>query len=527
MSVQLQANRQTPAQWALIGLGILAAGLFLAVPLAFIFIQAFQKGIAPVLENLVHPEMIHAVALTVFIALITVPVNMIFGVMLAWAVTRFSFPGKTVLLSCIDIPFAVSPVVAGLIYLLWYGANGPLAPWLDAAQVQILFAWPGMVLVTIFVTCPFVARELIPLMTSQGSSEEEAALLLGASPWQMFFRVTLPKISGALLYGVLLTNARAIGEFGAVSVVSGSVRGETMTLPLQIELLEQDYNTVGSFTAAALLTLMAIITLFLKVCCSGVWRIRKNARSRRNIMSIEIANIKKSFGRTQVLNDISLDIPSGQMVALLGPSGSGKTTLLNCLSTIDSVSAGHIMLDGKDITKLREEELAAFRRDNLGFVFQEYNLLDTLTLEENMALPLTIQGLGPEKISLRVRKIADKLQIGDVLGKFPFQTSGGQKQRIAIARALAMKPDLMLFDEPTSALDPEITGEVLNVMKLLAKEHTTMIVVTHEMGFAKEVADRVIFMDGGVIVEEGTPHQIFDEPKTSVSFHSWGSMLRA
>ena len=183
MSAQLQANRQTPAQWALIGLGILAAGLFLAVPLVFIFIQAFQMGIAPVLENLVHPEMIHAVALTVFIALITVPVNMIFGVMLAWAVTRFSFPGKTVLLSCIDIPFAVSPVVAGLIYLLWYGANGPLAPWLDTAQVQILFAWPGMVLVTIFVTCPFVARELIPLMTSQGSSEEEAALLLGASPW--------------------------------------------------------------------------------------------------------------------------------------------------------------------------------------------------------------------------------------------------------------------------------------------------------------------------------------------------------
>lgn len=200
MSVQLQANRQTPAQWALIGLGILAAGLFLAVPLAFIFIQAFQKGIAPVLENLVHPEMIHAVALTVFIALITVPVNMIFGVML----------------------------------------------------------------VTIFVTCPFVARELIPLMTSQGSSEEEAALLLGASPWQMFFRVTLPKISGALLYGVLLTNARAIGEFGAVSVVSGSVRGETMTLPLQIELLEQDYNTVGAFTAAALLALLALATLFLR-----------------------------------------------------------------------------------------------------------------------------------------------------------------------------------------------------------------------------------------------------------------------
>lgn len=268
--------------------------------------------------------MLHAIWLTVMIALIAVPVNLVFGILLAWLVTRFNFPGRQLLLTLLDIPFAVSPVVAGLVYLLFYGSNGPLGGWLDEHNLQIMFSWPGMVLVTIFVTCPFVVRELVPVMLSQGSQEDEAAILLGASGWQMFRRVTLPNIRWALLYGVVLTNARAIGEFGAVSVVSGSIRGETLSLPLQIELLEQDYNTVGSFTAAALLTLMAIITLFLKSMLQ--WRLenQENARSRRNIMSIEIANIKKSFGRTQVLNDISLDIPSGQMVALLGPSGSGK-----------------------------------------------------------------------------------------------------------------------------------------------------------------------------------------------------------
>ncbi|WP_313688290.1 sulfate/thiosulfate ABC transporter permease CysW, partial [Pantoea sp.] len=209
-------------------------------------------------------DMLHAIWLTVMVALITVPVNLVFGTLLAWLVTRFNFPGRQLLLTLFDIPFAVSPVVAGLMYLLFWGINGPAGGWLDAHNIQIMFAWPGMVLATIFVTCPFVVRELVPVMLSQGSNEDEAAVLLGASGWQMFRRVTLPNIRWALLYGVVLTNARTIGEFGAVSVVSGSIRGETYTLPLQVELLHQDYNTVGAFTAAALLTLMAIVTLFLK-----------------------------------------------------------------------------------------------------------------------------------------------------------------------------------------------------------------------------------------------------------------------
>lgn len=251
-------------KWFLIGSGVLLSVLLLLVPMISIFAIAFSEGAGVVWKNLSDPDMLHAIWLTVLVALITVPVNLVFGTLLAWLCTRFVFPGRQLLLTLIDIPFAVSPVVAGLLYLLFYGSNGPLGGWLDAHDIQLMFSWPGMVMVTVFVTCPFVVRELVPVMMSQGSHEDEAAVLLGASGWQMFRRVTLPNIRWALLYGVVLTNARAIGEFGAVSVVSGSIRGETYTLPLQVELLHQDYNTAGAFTAAALLTLMAIVTLFLK-----------------------------------------------------------------------------------------------------------------------------------------------------------------------------------------------------------------------------------------------------------------------
>ncbi|WP_413727905.1 sulfate/thiosulfate ABC transporter permease CysW [Sodalis sp. RH19] len=260
-------------KWLLIGTGMVISLLFLVIPMGYIFVTALAEGLAPVWRNLNDSDMLHAIWLTVLVALIAVPVNVVFGTLMAWLVTRFNFRGRQLLLTLMDVPFAVSPVVAGLLYLLFYGSNGPLAGWLDTHNIQLMFAWPGMVLVTVFVTCPFVVRELVPVMLSQGSDEDEAAILLGASGWQMFRRVTLPNIRWALLYGVILTNARTIGEFGAVSVVSGSIRGETYTLPLQVELLHQDYNTVGAFTAAALLTLMAIVTLFLK---SGLqWRLAR------------------------------------------------------------------------------------------------------------------------------------------------------------------------------------------------------------------------------------------------------------
>ena len=251
-------------KWGLILTGVVLSILFLVVPIAWIFMTAFSKGIEIFTDNLLDSDMLHAVWLTLLIALITVPINMLFGISMAWLVTRFRFPGRQWLMTLIDIPFAVSPVVAGLLYLLFYGSNGWAGQWLEQFDIQLMFSWPGMVLVTVFVTCPFVVRELVPVMMSHGSQEDEAAVLLGASSWKMFWRVTLPNIRWALLYGVVLTNARAIGEFGAVSVVSGAIRGETYSLPLQVELLHQDYNTVGAFTAAALLAMMAIITLMVK-----------------------------------------------------------------------------------------------------------------------------------------------------------------------------------------------------------------------------------------------------------------------
>lgn len=258
-------------KWILIALGMLISFGLLVVPMVAIFTSAFSNGLMASFSNLKDGDMLHSIWLTVLMALITVPVNLVFGTLLAWLVTRFDFPGRQLLLTLFDIPFAVSPVVAGLMYLLFWGVNGPAGGWLDAHNIQLMFSWPGMAMVTIFVTCPFVVRELVPVMLSQGSNEDEAAVLLGASGWKMFWRVTLPNIRLALLYGLVLTNARAIGEFGAVSVVSGSIRGETYTLPLQVELLHQDYNTVGAFTAAGLLTLMAIVTLFLKSALQ--WRL--------------------------------------------------------------------------------------------------------------------------------------------------------------------------------------------------------------------------------------------------------------
>lgn len=265
--VQRKSMRAGDQPWVkatLIGAAVALTVLMLVMPLVIIFTQAFSGGVQTYLGNLTDSFTLRAIGLTLFVAALTVPINLVFGVFLAWLVTRFEFPGRKALITLIDIPFAVSPVVAGLLYLLLYGSNGWLGSWLADRDVQLMFSWPGIVMVTVFVTCPFVARELIPLMQQQGREEEEAGVVLGASGWQLFRRVTLPNIQWALLYGVVLTNARAVGEFGAVSVVSGNIRGETNTLALHVELLYQDYNVVGAFASASLLAGIALITIVVK-----------------------------------------------------------------------------------------------------------------------------------------------------------------------------------------------------------------------------------------------------------------------
>lgn len=265
MADTLRRRRFPWQKWLLISAGLLLTFFILIIPLVWIFVTALSDGIGGVIRALAEADMLHAIWLTLIVALITVPVNLIFGTLLAWLVTRFRFPGRQLLLTLADLPFAVSPVIAGLLYLLLYGSNSWLGGFLESSlDTQIMFALPGIVLVTIFVTCPYVVRELVPVMLSQGAQEEEAAVLLRARAWQIWWRVTLPNIRWPLFYGVILTNARAIGEFGAVSVVSGAIRGETFTLPLQVELLHQDYQTVAAFTASGLLALMAVVTLCIR-----------------------------------------------------------------------------------------------------------------------------------------------------------------------------------------------------------------------------------------------------------------------
>ncbi|MGA2274225.1 MAG: sulfate ABC transporter permease subunit CysW [Bryobacteraceae bacterium] len=263
-------------RWGLTLLALLALGVFIVLPLVAVFVQAFAKGVPTYLAAIREPDTLSAIRLSLVAAGISVPLNLVFGVAAAWAVARFQFKGKSVLVTLIDIPFAVSPVVAGLIFVLVFGAQGWFGPWLGDHDIRIIFAVPGIILATTFVTFPFVARELIPLMQSQGSDEEEAALTLGASGWQMFFKITLPNIKWGLLYGVVLCTARALGEFGAVSVVSGHIRGQTNTLPLHVEILYNEYNYSGAFAVASLLSVIAVITLTLKKILE--WKTREGAR---------------------------------------------------------------------------------------------------------------------------------------------------------------------------------------------------------------------------------------------------------
>jgi sulfate transport system permease protein len=264
-------------RWILTAIAIGFLALFLFVPLAAVFSQAFEKGLSVYLTALTEQDAVAAIKLTLLVAVVAVPLNLVFGVAASWGIAKFSFPGKNLLTTLIDLPFSVSPVISGLIYVLIFGRQGWLGPWLETHDIKIIFAAPGIILATIFVTFPFIARELIPLMESQGRDEEEAAMVLGASGLQTFFRVTLPNIKWGIIYGVILCNARAMGEFGAVSVVSGHIRGSTNTVPLQVEILYNEYNYTAAFAVASLLAFLALVTLLVKTIAE--WKVQQQLRN--------------------------------------------------------------------------------------------------------------------------------------------------------------------------------------------------------------------------------------------------------
>lgn len=275
----------TAVRWSLIAVAVIFLALFLFLPLAVVFSQAFAKGWSFYRRSLLEPDALAAIKLTLIAAGIAVPLNMIFGIAASWAIGKFEFVGKTLLITFIDLPLSVSPVVSGLIYVLLFGLQGLLGPWLDEHDLRIIFAVPGIVLATIFVTFPFVARELIPVVQSSQREEEEAALSLGASGWQTFFRVSLPNMKWGLIYGVVLCNARAMGEFGAVSVVSGHIRGLTNTMPLHIEILYNEYQFAAAFAVASLLALLALVTLAIKTMVE--WKARRRASEQARLFEVE------------------------------------------------------------------------------------------------------------------------------------------------------------------------------------------------------------------------------------------------
>ena len=268
------------ARAVLIGVVVTFLVLIVLLPLATVFVEAFRRGWGAYAEAIVEPDALAAIRLTLLVAAIAVPLNIVVGLAASWAIARFRFPGRSLLVTLIDLPFSVSPVISGLVYVLLFGAQGLLGPWLTSQGLQIVFAVPGIVLATLFVTFPFVAREILPIMEAQGSADEEAALTLGASGWRMFATITLPNVRWALLYGVLLCNARAMGEFGAVSVVSGRIRGMTTTMPLHIEILYNEYNTVAAFAVASLLAILALVTLVAKALLE--WRYGSEIALRRH-----------------------------------------------------------------------------------------------------------------------------------------------------------------------------------------------------------------------------------------------------
>ncbi len=538
-----RAQEDSPAvRLVLIGAAIVVTGILILIPVVNVFYEAFAKGPATYWNNLVNDaDTLSAILLTLRVVPGAVLANLVFGIAAAWLIARFKFPGRTLLTAMVDLPFAVSPVVAGLMFVLIFGLQGYFGPWLREHDIKIIFATPGLILATAFVTFPFVARELIPVMEAIGSEEETAAVSLGASALYMFRRITLPNIKWGLLYGIILCNARAMGEFGAVYVVSGHIAGQTDTMPLRVEKLFQEYNNPGSFALASLLCSLALVTLAIKVGLE--WKTRSDLANRKREaapdesqldttaaprfvesvgpgaapqlpqeqeqapVGISVQGVTKRFGNFVALDNVSLDVPHGSLLALLGPSGSGKTTLLRIIAGLDTPDQGAIHYEDEDATH------RSVRERNVGFVFQHYALFRHMTVFENVAFGLRVRKWKEAAIQERVHELLRLVQL-DSLGKqAPTQLSGGQRQRVALARALAAEPKVLLLDEPFGALDAKVRKELRQWLRRLHDEiHVTSVFVTHDQEEAFEVSDRVVVMNRGRIEQAGTPQEVFQHP---------------
>ncbi len=477
-------------------LGYLA--LLLVVPVGLVVQRALADGPGDFLAAITTPEAMHALWLTVLIALIAVPANTVFGVLCALAIVRRRFPGHGLVNSIVDLPLALSPIVVGLALVLVYGRNGWWGSWLIDNGFQVIFALPGMVLATIFVSLPFVVREVVPVLREIGDEQEEASATLGASSWQTFWRVTLPAIRWGVAYGVVLTTARALGEFGAVSVVSGRIAGRTETMTLHVEERFQSFDLTGAYASSVVLALLAVATLL------AMTLLRREDGS---LMAIEARNVSKCFGDFTALDNVSVEVESGSLTALLGPSGSGKSTLLRVIAGLEQPDAGEVFISGEEATGVSPQ------KRGVGFVFQHYAAFKHMTVWDNVAFGLSIRKRPKNEIKSRVGELLDLVQLGGLAKRYPAQLSGGQRQRMALARALAVEPKVLLLDEPFGALDARVRKELRAWLRRLHDEvHVTTIFVTHDQEEAMEIADQIVLMNEGRVEQVGSARDLYERP---------------
>ncbi len=483
---------------------VVVAYLFLLVawPVSLVVVNTFDGGTQALMDVLADPDVQSALRLTVLAGVVAVAINTVFGVGMSLLLVRYDFWGKRVLSALLDLPLSVSPIVVGLALVLVYGGrDGWFGPTLESAGFRVIFSTPGIIMATAFVALPLVIREVVPTLEEIGIEQEQAARSLGANAWQTFWRVTIPGIKWAIVYGVVLTLARSLGEFGAVKVVSGNVLGETRTATLTVEEKYLNFDQQGAY-AVGIPARHGVRDLH-----RGRRTHQTEGRERRPRMSIEVKGVTKRFGDFVALDDVNVSIPTGQLTALLGPSGGGKSTLLRIIAGLEAQDSGTIEIEGVDATALSPQ------KRNVGFVFQHYAAFKHMSVAKNVAFGLEIRKRPKDEVTRRVAELLELVHLSQFGHRLPAQLSGGQRQRMALARALAVEPTVLLLDEPFGALDAKVRKELRDWLRRLHDEvHVTTVFVTHDQEEALEVSDEIVVINDGRIEQVGTPDQLYDEP---------------
>ena len=534
-------------RWGLTIVALLFLFLFLVLPLFTVFSEALSRGLGPYLTSIQEPDAMAALRLTLLAAAIAVPANLVFGLCAGWAIAKFDFPGKNLLTTLIDLPFAVSPVISGMVFVLLFGRQGFLGPWIAEHDIRIVFAVPGIVLATIFVSFPFIAREIIPVMEAMGKEEEEAAQVLGAGGFQTFFRVTLPNIKWGLLYGVILCNARAMGEFGAVSVVSGKIRGLTNTLPLHVEILYNEYNFQAAFAVASLLALLALVTLVLKTIAEG--RLEQTVRLKPDTTPDTATGVASGFSRdscrpagpshandghrSQKRQQGLRQLRRPRQRQLHRSPGRARRIARSIRRREDDDAANHRGAGGGRLgdgiarrrRRDRAERQGSRRRVRLPALRAVPPHVGVRERRLRPARPAPAVASLAEEIERKVRDLLELVQLDFLADRLPSQLSGGQRQRIALARALAVEPKVLLLDEPFGALDANVRRELRRWLRRLHEEiHLTSVFVTHDQEEAIELADRVVIINHGIIEQDGTVDEVVEHPATSFVMNFFGTV---